>query len=106
MGEWSQLLIAWAKIKGQTLTTGNNDYMYFSNSAMVTQFRDELFLPQAGHRNHVAAALGHQGIVGNYWSSTPNGIYAYRLHFYSSYVYADNYESRAYAFSIRCFKNS
>jgi len=60
-----------------------------------------LFLPAVGYRNYGDGALSNVGANGLYWSSTPNGTYAYNLGFNDGYFIVGNY-NRAIGFSIRC----
>ncbi|MDR2191155.1 MAG: fibrobacter succinogenes major paralogous domain-containing protein [Candidatus Peribacteria bacterium] len=106
MGEWNQLLITRASIKGVSLND-NGGYKGFSAEANVTQFRNDFRLPLAGRRlNSSAASVSSQGSYGRYWSSSPDGTSAYSLNLLSSNLntYGSNY--RAYGFSLRCFQNS
>jgi hypothetical protein len=63
-----------------------------------------LKLPFAGNRRWDDGSVLNQGSIGSYWSSSPNGTYAWLLIFNSSNVYQGNYY-RALVFSVRCFKN-
>jgi len=72
-----------------------------------TNFWKALKLPFAGSRDYSSAGVNYQGSNGFYWSSsrytTSN---AYNLYFYSNILNPQNAYSRAYGFSVRCFKNS
>jgi uncharacterized protein (TIGR02145 family) len=62
-------------------------------------------LPLAGYRSRVSTSAYDQGSSGYYWSSSPGGTNAHLLYFYSSYVYPQDSNNRAFGFSVRCFKN-
>ena len=66
-------------------------------------------MPFAGVRS-TDAGIYYQGSNGKYWSSSPVGSdkpnFALFLNLYPSVVYADDFNSRANGFSVRCFKNS
>ena len=64
-----------------------------------------LIIALAGNRNYNSASINNQGSNGNYWSSSPNGINAYKLYFNSTNVYPTNSNNRANGFSLRCFKD-
>jgi uncharacterized protein (TIGR02145 family) len=73
---------------------------------MGIRFMNDFLLPLAGHRNYDSASLtDDQGDYGNYWSSSPTTIYAHSLRFLPFSVSANYSSSRAYGFSVRCFKN-
>ena len=64
-------------------------------------------LPFAGY--YWDASLYDQGSNGVYWSSSSSSAgsnNARSLYLDSSYVYANNDVSRAYGYSVRCFKDS
>lgn len=71
---------------------------------------DYFYIPFAGHRNLSVAALYGQGTYGRFWSSSPYGSdypdNARLLYLDPSGVRADNYYTRAYGCSVRCFKDS
>jgi len=69
--------------------------------------KDDYFktMPAIGFRNHLNASLNGQGSYGYYWSSSPNGTYAYLLFFDSGSVDPANYNYRANGFSARCLKD-
>ena len=61
---------------------------------------NSIFLPAAGGR--FRESLFNVGSYGYYWSAGPsNTTYGRNLSFYSSYVYPQYYNSRAYGFSVR-----
>jgi uncharacterized protein (TIGR02145 family) len=65
-----------------------------------------LKLPCAGRRTWSGGSVINRGTYGDYWSSSPYNAYAYFLNFQSSSVIPQNLGgSRAYGFSVRCFKN-
>ena len=67
-------------------------------------------MPFVGYRDYSTAAPDNQGSFGLYWSSSPYGSdgpdYASSLYLNSYNVYANDSSSRAYGFSVRCFKDS
>ena len=72
-----------------------------------TNFWIALKLPFAGRRERLSSIVSGQGSNGCYWSSTPyNSNNAYSLYFNSSNIYHQDNDSRSYAFSVRCFKNT
>ena len=72
-----------------------------------TNFWIALKLPFAGRRDNSSGGVRYQGTYGNYWSSSRyNASNAYNLDFSSPALNPQNYLSRAYGFSVRCFKNS
>ena len=65
-----------------------------------------LKMPMAGLRYYNSADVYNVGSNGRYWSSTPlDANNAYYLYFYSSYIYPQYSEFRAFGFSVRCFKD-
>ena len=73
-----------------------------------TNFWIALKLPFAGQRSYYSADVDNQGSGAGYWSSTSSGMNrAYAIEFNPSRIYRkNNYISRSYGFSVRCFKNS
>ena len=71
----------------------------------ATTMATYLKMAMAGFRNARSSDASYQGTSGRYWSSTPNGDYAYRLFFDSAAIGQDNGQ-RASGQSVRCFKNS
>lgn len=58
----------------------------------------------AGNRGNTNATLNNQGVSGNYWSSSVNGVAAYRRYSNSGGTSSsDNY--RAFGFALRCLKD-
>jgi hypothetical protein len=64
-----------------------------------------LKLPYAGYRNRSYGIMGFQGSAGRYWSSSPSGTYGFNMLFDSTYIYSRDSDTRAFGFSVRCFKN-
>jgi len=60
-----------------------------------------LFLPAAGNRDGSSGSLYRTGSDGYYWSSTPNGTYAYYMYFNSGDFYR-GVNPIASGFSLRC----
>ncbi|MDR0860407.1 MAG: hypothetical protein LBO09_05570 [Candidatus Peribacteria bacterium] len=70
-------------------------------------FRNDFLIPLAGYRSYDSSAtVFYQGYYALYWSSSPYSTNARYLYFNPSYVYSNDYDNRAYAFSLRCFQNS
>jgi len=90
--QWLKTMMDWLGV-----TTWNN-------------WRINLHIPFAGYRLYSNANLDGQGSYGVYWSSSPYGSdlsdSARSLYLDSGNVVADDYLSRAYGLSVRCFKDS
>ena len=70
---------------------------------------DYFYIPFAGYRNYPNASLFNQESYGYFWSSSPYSASsdgARFLYLASSRVSANNYYTRAYGHSVRCFKDS
>jgi hypothetical protein len=67
---------------------------------------NDLLLPTAGSRRYNNGLSEYRGSFGFYRSSSPYSSRSYLLYFAASYVYPQNNYERAYAFSVRCFKNA
>ena len=63
---------------------------------------DALFLPAAGNRHYAAGTLSTVGVIGDYWSSSATGAYAYCLVFTSGNVNPSLVYRQANGFSVRC----
>ena len=61
-----------------------------------------LFLPAAGVRYYSNGSFNYAGTYGHYWSSSPNGISADHLFFYSGSFHTNGSLYRAYGYSVRC----
>lgn len=72
----------------------------WSSNDAAGAFASPLRLVLAGGRSRYAASLITVGIEGYYWSSTVNGVLAYRLNI----GFGAMGGSRAHAFSVRCIK--
>ncbi|MDR2190655.1 MAG: fibrobacter succinogenes major paralogous domain-containing protein [Candidatus Peribacteria bacterium] len=104
MGEWNQLLITRASIKGVSLN--DDGYKYFNNPTKATQFRNDFLLPRAGYRGYDSStSVNYQDSLGRYWSSSLYSTNARNLYLGSSYVDASEDNYRACGFSLRCFQN-
>ena len=77
---------------------------WFSGASAYTETSPQVFLPAAGSRN-VDGEAQYIGFGGSYWSSTPNGAYAYILDFYGSMNAFMGSCGRAYGYSIRCVQD-
>ena len=79
---------------------------YFSPQTSVGAFNSTLQLPLAGYRNRVSAAPTNRGSSGYYWSSSPRGVYASNMFFYSDDISPTRDSGlRADGFSVRCIKD-
>ena len=64
-----------------------------------------IWYPASGYRANSDGSLGLVGYIGNYWSASPNGYYAYDLVFnYDGYVSPSGSPNRAYGRSVRCVR--
>ena len=94
----------WASIFGGTSTNPNsataNTWIWTGNGYTVGL---GLYLPSTGYRD-VTGTLTVVGINGYYWSSTNTNASSYNLLFGNGVVYVDNFNGRAYGFSVRCVK--
>ena len=84
---------------------------YLSANGIWTKFSNDLKLPLAGYRDYDEDGdVTSAGNFAYYWSSSPRGgsnpDSAWNLGFNPSYVGPASYSSRAFGFSVRCFKNS
>jgi len=81
---------------------------YFSNSTAVGQFQEDFKIPFAGYRSYYDAKGDKVGNYANLWSSSPYVGDGYARYFsLAPYgAYANNYDSRGNAYSVRCFKDS
>ena len=92
-------------INGEIHMIGNAKGFYNGSKArgmVLVDGSNVLFFPAAGRRD--GTKWYEIGSCGYYWSSTPKSSDAYRLYFDSRYVYPESYQSRSYAFSVRCVK--
>ena len=64
-----------------------------------------LRLPMSGIRSFSTASVIDQGAYGGYWSSSPNGSYAYNMLFFSGVIFPSSDSYRANGYAVRCFKN-
>ncbi|MFC1798074.1 hypothetical protein ACFLY2_02920 [Patescibacteria group bacterium] len=67
--------------------------------------KNDLKMPMAGYRNWSDASLYSEGFGGQYWSSSPNGIYGYYMTFASNSINPISFAARARGYHVRCFKN-
>jgi hypothetical protein len=107
--EWDWLFQAWCKYREWTSCTisawSSSTWSSLWWSATLANFKSDLGLPLAGRRNRYDGSVINQGSYEYYWSSSPDGVYARGLRFYSFDVRPQVSSSRAYGFSVRCFKN-
>ena len=75
-----------------------------SNSASFTTMQNAPFsFPLSGNYGYYNGSLVNQGSGGRFWSSTADSTSgAHGLFFDSSYVYPQNYSSKALGYSVRC----
>jgi hypothetical protein len=101
--EWRWLIyIYFHDIKGRTdYVLGNS----LSVSSIWISLMDDLKLPRAGLRSRSSGNMDVQTSQGAYWSSSPDGGHAFRVHFVADDVYPAYSNNRAHGFSVRCFKN-
>lgn len=66
---------------------------------------DFLKLSHWGYRHYSGGQYNNQGSYGYYWSSSPNGAYAYYAFFVSGGGDIASYDVRGYGFSVRCLKD-
>ena len=59
----------------------------------------------SGNRNNSTAGYNNQSVNGNYWSSSPYGIYGYNVNISGTQVNPLNNNNRSNGFSVRCLKN-
>jgi len=118
--EWSQVLKYWAANytwEWNELVVSSNDGISLFNTisnpskvilAVVTRFQEDFKISLAGRRHYWLAWVLNVGESAYFSSSSPDidNWYVRYLRLYSSGVYADDYGNRAYANSVRCFKNS
>ena len=87
----------------QSLANANDEWIIKDgvNGRIFGTAPNQLFLPAAGWRHWLTGALRFVGAVGNYWSSTPSGSFAWDLGFHSGFSYVHS-RNRATGFSVRC----
>ncbi len=68
----------------------------------ATALAGNLRLPAAGSRHALSGTIINAGLFGNYWSSTPSGIYAKDLTIGEGFVNPDDDAYRGYGMSCRC----
>ena len=83
------------------LTVGKQEGRYFSGDYTYLDNAPQLFFPAAGYRDDNSGLSRNRGYNGYYWSSRPNGTYAYFPNFSSSNV-AMGKGGRASGYSVRC----
>ena len=81
-------------------TNGDQTGRWFSGSSTYSESGLRIFFPAAGDR-HGGGYVNNRGNYGNYWSSLPNGYFAFRLYFYGRTIRVSSID-RAYGFSVRC----
>lgn len=82
-------------------TVDDQDGYYFSGVYTYLSGAPTVFFPTAGHRTYDGGTAYYRGYHGN-WSSSPDGMSAYRLSFSTnSYISMDSFR-RALGASVRC----
>ena len=97
----------WAEENGIELEDdGGLKYNYTTLNGL--KFQEDFKIPFAGGRDRYVAKVFDMGNYANLWSSSPHVGYtlARNFYFYPNAAYANNLIYRAYAFSLRCFKDS
>ena len=82
-------------------TNGDQTGRWFSGSSTYSESGLRIFFPAAGDRHGGGGYVNNRGNYGNYWSSLPNGYFAFRLYFYGRTIRMSSID-RAYGFSVRC----
>ena len=79
---------------------------WFSGSKSYSESVSRVFFPAAGTRSGYDAECDSRDGIGSYWSSNPDGSYAYHIYFLDSRVaiYSSYYHS--YGLSVRCVKDA
>jgi uncharacterized protein (TIGR02145 family) len=101
--EWA----TWTNAAGLTTGagSGSNGSTACGSTCNAKAANSNLKLSEAGFRSNSDGSLVFQGSGGYYWSSSPDGAYAYLLGFGSASVGPAGNNYRAYGFSVRCIKN-
>lgn len=95
----------WQELYDNTTSEWTDDYNGTAVAGRVFTSKNNgrtLFLPAAGYRS--GTDVYDVGSDGNYWSSSlysDRSRNAYRMKFYSGYVYQQGYNIRCYGFSVR-----
>ena len=94
--EWTALMDLWSN------SSTNWSMGYYA------QFQSDFKLPFAGRRNYHDANVYGMGDYAYFWSSSPyvGNDYAWNFYVDTKWVIAGNRNFRAYAYSVRCFKDS
>ncbi|MGV2451626.1 UNVERIFIED_CONTAM: FISUMP domain-containing protein [Ralstonia mannitolilytica] len=101
--EWVKFVAASStSTTGTWATTSSNGATNFSAARRFVNNGSTLTFPTAGIRDGSTGALYGRAYVGNYWSSTESGTYAYNLYFLNGTVTPSNVSIRAYGYSVRC----
>ena len=89
------------------------EWMAYCNSIHATNTWTQfcmlaaLGMPFAGYRNSSSSSVSNQGTYAFYWSSTAySANTAYTMNSVSSWLTPQYWISRAFAFSLRCFRDS
>jgi uncharacterized protein (TIGR02145 family) len=83
----------------------NAERLSWSSNNSVGAFASPLKLPRAGSRYYGSGALQKVGELGQYWSSTVDGIYSMNLVFTSSSGASLDADFRSFGYSVRCIKD-
>ena len=84
------------------MTVGDQEGRYFCGDYTYLDNAPQVFFPAAGSRYYYDGSANGRGYHGYFWSSRPDSIYAYHLHFISSNAHMFSYNNRAYGYSVRC----
>jgi hypothetical protein len=94
---------------GAFIKTDNNGFPWFYDSNKAIQFTNRFLLPFAGEIDFGTTLppgqIFYQSYNGFYWSSSPDKENAHFMYLYTSNMYTDHSGPRAFAQSVRCFKD-
>jgi uncharacterized protein (TIGR02145 family) len=74
----------------------------WQNGNAVGRTRNGVFFPAAGYRERSSGTLLDVGDYGSYWTSSPNGTYAYCIDISEAAVEYSNPSYRTFGQSVRC----
>ena len=79
---------------------------WFSGSKSYSESVSRVFFPAAGSRSGYDAECDSRDGIGSYWSSNPDGSYAYHIYFLDSRVAIYSSYHHSYGLSVRCVKDA
>ena len=79
---------------------------WFSGSKSYSESVSRVFFPAAGSRSGYDAECDSRDGIGSYWSSNPDGSYAYHIYFLGSRVAIYSSYHHSYGLSVRCVKDA